>query len=218
MILLVEDNQKIMEANAFKFTREGYEVACALTLAEAREFLATNRPDLIILDIMLPDGNGIEFVNEIKQKAEIPILFLTGLSTPADIIRGLKAGGDDYLVKPYLFDELFARVEAVMRRYAHFPEIIKKGNLTIDILAGIAKSNGQDLLLAKKEYALLLIFIQNEERFVKANYLYEAVWGAPMGSDTTALKGAIKRLRAKIKGCGWSIGWYRGEGYIFEKE
>ena len=218
MILLVEDNKKILEGNALKFTREGYEVACALTLADARNIINKKQPDIIVLDIGLPDGSGLDFIKEVREKAAIPVLFLTGLATPNDIIQGLSVGGDDYLTKPYNFDELFARVEAVIRRCTTFPEIISKGDLSIDITAGIVKHKGNDLLLTKKEYALLLIFIQNEERFVKADHLYEKVWGAPMESDNNALKGAIKRLRTKLDSCGWSIGWTRGEGYIFEKK
>jgi len=217
--LLVEDNKKILEGNAEKFKREGYQVACAPNIEEARKFLSVNRPDIIVLDINLPDGSGVDLAKEMRQggKASVPILFLTGLAAPGDIIRGLKAGGDDYLTKPYNFDELFARVSAVIRRYSSVPEVINKGGLSIDVAAGVARYGSKDLLLTKKEYALLLIFIQNEECFIKADYLYEKVWNAPMGNDNSALKGAIKRLRAKLEGCGWSIGWYRGEGYIFQE-
>jgi DNA-binding response OmpR family regulator len=219
MILLIEDNKKTMEGNVLKFKREGYEVACATTLAEAREFLRENRPEIIIMDIKLPDGDGPEFAKELKQSEKnLPILFLTGLTGSEDIIRGLRAGGDDYLTKPYNFFELLARVGAIARRYGSIPEIINKGSLSIDVASGIAKYDGKDLLLAKKEYALLLIFLHNEERFLTANFLYEKVWGFPMTTDSSALKSAIKRLRVKLEGCGWQISWSRGEGYIFERE
>jgi len=219
MILLVEDNKKIMDANVRKFVRAGYEIACARTLAEARAFLQQQRPQLIVLDILLPDGNGLQFIEELRQgdAAAVPILLLTGLSESKNITQGLRAGGDDYLTKPYQFDELFARIEALLRRATRVPDTITKGRLTIDLTAAIAKYDGKDLLLAKKEYALLLLFIQHEERSFTAEYLYEKVWGTSMEKDNNALKGAIKRLRAKIEGCGWSIGWNRGEGYIFEQ-
>jgi len=208
-----------MAGNVQKFTRMGFETACATTLADARCFLSKHEVDVIILDIMMPDGCGLGFMKEIRQSknAAIPILLLTGLAAQEDILRGLRAGGDDYLTKPYDFDVLIARVEALIRRSTMFPEAINKGRLSIDIAAGTAKLDGEDLLLAKKEYALLLIFIQNERQFISAENLYQKAWNAPMGNDSTALRSAIKRLRMKIEGCGWSIGWSRGEGYIFEK-
>ena len=217
-ILLVEDNKKIMESNFEKFIREGYAVTCAFTLTDARSLMRDNLPDIILLDVMMPDGSGFEFAKEIRDdgKMTMPILFLTGSTSQSNVIQGLKIG-DDYMTKPYYFDELLMRVASIIRRYDSFPNTVSKGLLTIDVMAGIAKYGGNDLLLSKKEFALLLIFAQNEEQFFKPEYLYEKVWSAPMGNDRTALKGTLKRLRAKIEGCGWSIGWSRGEGYIFEK-
>jgi len=219
VILLVEDDHEIMKVNEEMFKREGYRVACALTLADARRFMSESYPEVVVIDIKLPDGSGLDFAKEIRQseKSATPILFLTGLGTHNDVVRGLKAGGDDYMTKPYNFNELFARVEAVKRRYVSLPETINKGGLSIDVTAGIAMCGGKDLLLAKKEFAVLLIFIQNEERFITSDYIYERAWGTPMENDSIALNSAIKRLRKKIEGCGWSIGWRRGEGYIFEK-
>ena len=218
-VLLVEDNKKIMAGNARKLTREGYDVAFAFNLAEARDLISRDCPDVMVLDIMLPDGSGLNFMKEVRQSenAALPILLLTGLSAQEDIVCGLKSGGDDYLTKPYDFSVLLARVEALIRRSARLPEYIYKGRLAINVTAGVVMYNGEDLLLGRKEYALLSIFVQNEGAFVNAEHLYERVWNTPMGGDSTALRSAIKRLRAKIEGCGWSIGWSRDEGYIFEE-
>jgi len=218
-ILLVEDNEKIMAGNVRKLTRAGYKASCALTLADARFLVANTNPDIIVLDILMPDGNGLDFMHELRQdnNIKIPILLLSGLASKDDIVEGLNCGGDDYLTKPYDLSELLARIEALLRRSERLPEIINKGRLSIDLTAGVATYDGKSLLLTKKEYALLMLFIQNEERFIKAEILYEKVWSAPMESDNTALRSAIKRLRMKLEGCGWSINWSRGEGYIFEK-
>ncbi|MCL2227223.1 MAG: response regulator transcription factor [Oscillospiraceae bacterium] len=217
-VLLVEDNKKIIEGNARKLTRSGYKVFCALSLSEARSLL-NNQPDILVLDIMLPDGSGLEFMQEVRESeyAATPILLLTGLAAREDIVRGLNSGGDDYMTKPYDFDVLLARIEALIRRSAKLPEFINKGCLSIDVVAGVAMCNGEDLLLGKKECALLLIFAQNEGVYIEAEDLYARVWKVPMGSDGTALKSAIKRLRQKLSGSEWSIGWSRGEGYVFEK-
>ena len=219
-ILLVEDNEKIMFVNRQMLEWEGYEVAAAPTLAEARASISERRPNAMILDIMLPDGNGLDFMRELRESehTNIPILLLTGLAGQEDIVRGLAEGGDDYLTKPYDFPILLARIEALLRRAARVPEVIVKGRLSLDVTADVAMLDGRDLLLSQKEFALLLLFTQNEGRFIDSEYLYEKVWKAPMASNSNALKSSIKRLRAKIEGSGWQIKWERGSGYIFESE
>ena len=217
LILLVEDNEQVLDGNKRMLERAGYETASALTLADARALISQRKPDLIVLDIMLPDGSGLDFMKEMSLHG-VPVLLLTGLDTKEDIIRGLTAGGDDYLTKPYNFDELLARVESLLRRAERVPEVIAKGRLSLDVTASVAMHDGTDLLLAKKEFALLLIFVQNEGRYISMDYLYEKVWKAPIGSDNAAIRNAIKRLRTKISCSEWRIEWIRGEGYIFEHE
>ncbi|WP_206458736.1 response regulator transcription factor [Anaerovorax sp. IOR16] len=219
-ILLVEDNEKIMQGNKRMLKWEGYTIDTAVTLAEAYIKLELHRPDCIVLDIMLPDGSGLDFMKKLRESTDagIPILLLTGLNAQEDILQGLKSGGDDYLTKPYDFKILLARIEALLRRSERVPERITKGRLTLDMSAAIAFMDRVDLLLTKKEFALLLIFVQNPERFIDREYLYEKVWKQPMTEDANALKSTIKRLRSKIEGSGWQIEWSRGEGYCFEKE
>jgi DNA-binding response OmpR family regulator len=216
LILLVEDNEQIMRGNERMLKRRGYEVTTALTLAEARETMETQFPHLIVLDIMLPDGSGLAFMRNLRQHSQVPILLLTGLTAPEDVVRGLSQGGDDYLTKPYDFEVLLARVEALLRRAQQVPEVITKGSLSLDVAASAAMLDGANLLLTQKEFALLLLFFQNEGRSMDAEYLYEKVWKLPMLSDTNALKNAIRRLRTKIDGSGWRIEWSRGEGYRLE--
>jgi len=219
-ILLVEDNEKIMFVNRQMLDWEGYEVTVAPTLTEAKAFIHERRPDAIVLDIMLPDGSGLDFMRELRQSknANIPILLLTGLAEQEDIVRGLAEGGDDYLTKPYDFPILLARIEALLRRAARVPEVIRKGRLSLDVTADVAALDGRDLLLSQKEFALLQLFTQNEGRSIGSEYLYEKIWNAPMAKDSGALTSCIKRLRAKIEGSGWQIAWARGSGYIFERE
>lgn len=220
LILLIEDNEKIINGNRRFLERNGYSTAAALTLSDGRAAIAANRPDALILDIMLPDGSGLDFMRELRESENsgIPILFLSGLAAQEDIVRGLTQGGDDYLTKPYDFPVLLARVEALLRRAARVPEIIVKGRLTLDVTANIAMLDGISLLLTQKEFALILIFVQNEERFIDSEYLYEKIWKTPMEHDTNALKNTLTRLRSKIKDSGYCINWTRGEGYCFERE
>ena len=251
-ILLVEDNERITSGNKWLFERQGYETVSALNLSEARALVSELRPDAIVLDIMLPDGSGLDFMRELREgnNSGIPILLLTGLTTKEDILNGLKSGGDDYLTKPYDFDELLARVEALLRRSARVPEVITRGRLTLDVTAGVAGVAGPpgtagssgaggvavasgvpgvgsasgagapvtDLLLTQKEFALLLVFVQNEGRSVSAEYLYEKVWKAPMSKDDSALKNAVSKLRKKLAGSGYKISSERGAGYILERD
>jgi len=219
LILLVEDNKKIMRGNKRMLGWKDYETVCAHTLADARALISERKPDAIVLDIMLPDGSGLDFMRELRigGNANIPILLLTGLTGKEDVVRGLAAGGDDYLTKPYDFPVLLARIEALLRRAERVPEVLVKDRLSLDVTANVALLDGKDILLTQKEFALLLIFAQNEERYISAKYLYMKIWKAPIENNSSALKTAINRLRTKIKDSGWCIVWSRGEGYCFER-
>lgn len=219
-ILLVEDNEKIMQGNKRLLERNGYEIVSAASLLAARTAVKEKKPDAIVLDIMLPDGSGLAFIQELRESKNrgVPVLLLTGLTTQEDIVRGLTEGGDDYLTKPYDFPVLLARIEALIRRAALVPERIYKEHFMLDITAGVAFLDGKDLYLTQKEFSLLLIFIQNPGRFFEAEYLYEKTWNATMSGDNQALKKAIHRLRGKLTGSGWHVAWSRGEGYCFERE
>ena len=218
MILLVEDNAQILRGNERLLIRRGYEVVTALTLKDARKALEARMPGLIVLDIMLPDGSGLDFIAQLRQTSRTPVLLLTGLTTPEDVVRGLRAGGDDYLTKPYDFGVLLARVAALLRRAEQVPEKLTRDRLSLDVAAGAATLDGTDLLLTQKEFALLLIFTQNEGRFISAEYLYEKVWSQPMAGDSQAFRKALHNLRRKIEGSGWQVEWSRGEGYCFQQE
>lgn len=217
-MLLIEDNPRIQLANKDMLELLGYEVAIAMNLAEARACLLAQTPDVVVLDIMLPDGSGLDFLRELCQNTGIPVLMLTALGSTEDTVRGLSLGADDYLSKPYAYPILAARVETLLRRAQQVPERIHKGRLCLDVTADVATLDGADLLLSQKEFSLLLIFVQNEERFISAEYLYEKVWKQPMAGNSNTLKTTINRLREKIKSCGYRIEWSRGEGYCFQRE
>ena len=219
-ILLVEDNMDLQQINQRLLEKRGYNTRLAMNLSEARVALAVSAPDLIVLDIELPDGSGLDFVRELRERenSDVPVLFLTVLTTKEDILHGLKSGGDDYLTKPYDFDILLTRVEALLRRAKRVPEVIVKGRLSLDVTADVATLDGTDLLLTQKEFALLLVFVQNERRFIGAEYLYERVWKASMAGGSGAVRKTVSALRGKIKNSGWMISWSNGEGYFFGRE
>jgi DNA-binding response OmpR family regulator len=216
-ILLVEDNREIQEVNKNLLIQcGGYRVRLAQNLAEARERLAEAEPDLIVLDIMLPDGCGLDFLGELRHDTDIPVLLLTALGKSGNAVKGLQAGGDDYLAKPYDNAELLARIESLLRRASHLPKTLTKGGLTLNMVSGIAHVNGRDLLLSPKEFAILFVLAQNEGKTISCEYLYKEAWGLPMNDDRTLLK-HISALRKKLEdetnNC--EIENVRGEGYRF---
>jgi DNA-binding response OmpR family regulator len=157
---MVEDDKQIQAVNKNMLTRRGFDVRLAMNLAEARAALETAVLDAIILDIMLPDGSGLNFLRELRAGgSDIPVLLLTALHEDDDVVRGLSEGGDDYLTKPYGYDVLAARVEALMRRSGRLPKTLVKGLLTLDIPSLRAFVNGEDLMLSPKDFALLQFFI-----------------------------------------------------------
>ena len=179
---------------------------------------------------MLPDGSGLDFLRKLRkekyqlstlhsQLSTVPILLLTGLATPEDVIRGLSEGGDDYLAKPYDFGVLLARIEALLRQAyrtaGQFPKTLTKGALQLDIIANRAFLGGDDMLLSPKEFALLLLMVQNEGALLTTASLYEAIWKLPLDADTSVIRTAVSRLRQKLN-CGFSIKNDKQErAYIF---
>lgn len=217
-ILLVEDEPIIQKKNRNILVRHGYSVRQAYTLAQARELISDESPRAIILDIGLPDGSGLDFLYELRQSSTAPVLMLTAMGTPEDIIRGLEAGGDDYLAKPYELPVFLARVQTLLRRASMIPDALSLGPIRIEVSSGKAYLNNNDMGLSQKEFALLQQFLQNPEKILTAEYIYKKAWGQKMHGDENALKVAISRLRAKLADSGWTVAASRGEGYCFERE
>ena len=216
-ILLVEDDGKLLNANRLLMERGGYRVFTAECMSEAKKRMKEEPPDLIVLDIMLPDGSGLDFLAEIRRTSRAPVLLLTSMATNTDIMRGLEAGGDDYLPKPFDVGVLLVRVKALLRRASVVPETLKFGALKLDTASGVASLNDEDLLLSQKEFSLLLLFIQNEGKAMGADYLYEKVWKAPLNNNTGSLRFQISQLRKKLEGSGNRIVFSHGAGYCFER-
>jgi len=217
-LLIVEDEPTVQTYNTSILRRHGYTVKQAFTLKEAREAVALSPPRAIILDLLLPDGHGLDFLREIRQTSNAPVLILTAMGTPQDVIRGLQAGGDDYLAKPYDISVFLMRVEALIRRSAILPDTLEIGNLRLEPASAKAYLNGADMLLSQKEYALLQLFVQYPDKTMSVEYLYEKVWGLVSIGEDSSLKNTVYRLRKKLQGSGYNISAERGEGYIFERE
>jgi DNA-binding response OmpR family regulator len=215
-ILLVEDNWRVQMNNKEILERHGYQVLLAMNLAEARAAIREQTPDAVVLDITLPDGNGLDFLEELRENSGLPVLVLTADQTPEKSSESLDVGSDDFLRKPYAVKELRARVDALMRRAARVPETVAKGLLKLDVVAGQAFCGGEDLLLTQKEFSLLLLLVQNESKTVSAEYLYEKIWKAPLGGDKNTVQVTVSKLRKKLEPHGYDIAIVRGQGYVFE--
>ena len=217
-ILMVEDEPVVQKNNKLLLERRGYKTKQAYTLAEAWEIIKQAPPTAIILDVQLPDGLGLDFLRDLRKTSSVPVLMLTALDTPEDIITGLDSGGDDYLTKPYDRAVFVSRVAALMRRAVIIPDIVNIGSIRIDISSGKAYFNDEDLQLQQKEFALLQQFVQHPNKAFDHEYLYEKVWGQKLLGNDNSLKVAISKLRSKLSGTGYTIYSSRGEGYSLEIE
>ena len=221
VILMVEDNEHVRALTGSVLERAGYRVLTAKSLAETRRILA-GKPgiSLVVLDILLPDGNGLAFISELRQSTQAPVLLLSSRRDYEDIVNGLTGGADDYMTKPYRIEELLARIVGLLRRREAMcpPAEVARGPLVMDTVAQRGFLFDQDMLLQPREYAILLFLIQNEGRGISAEQLYEAVWKLPAAGNAGAVRTAVSRLRRKLAGSGYTITSGRGSGYCFEKE
>lgn len=218
-ILLVDDNRDILAANRRILAGAGRVLRTAFDLAGARREMAAHPPDVVVLDIMLPDGSGLDFLAELREVSIAPVLLLTSLGDRDDRLRGLRAGGDDYITKPYDIEELKERVAAALRRAELVersgPRPIVRGPLRLDPTSGRAELGGADLGLTPKEFALLLCLTRAGGAVLTAEQLYRAVWGQPMEEDARTLRKHISRLKHKLEAAGGGVSLMatRGEGY-----
>ena len=223
-ILVVEDEKDVLKINIRILKRRGYSVSGAENLRQAYEVLDKVVPDLLILDIMLPDGSGYDICERFREMSDNPVIFLTGKSETSDKVEGFNHGGDYYLTKPYDPDELLAIVDRLIERHLNTKHkhdqltTITKGSLVLDIPRFKALVDGADVELTNKEFSLLLLLIQKEDEEVSPHELYEKVWGLPSGDDIRTIRFHIKNLRRKIKAGDsndYDIVSVYGKGYMF---
>ena len=219
IILLIEDNASIMDINRAALQMREYEVLCASTLKEAERLLSLHQVDCIVLDIMLPDGNGLTWCREIKQAYSTPILFLSALGENKDIIAGLQAGGDDYLAKPYDLDILVARIEARLRANSATPRFVRFGALKLDTLSLTGYLNEEDMLLTQKEFALLHLLIKHQGYVVEKETIVAHIWGESAQQDASMLYSLLSRVKKKLHSdeTGITILSKRPVGYCIER-
>ena len=204
-ILMVEDDSTIAFAVKYAVEKEGFNLDIAENLENARKIVNSKEYDLILLDVMLPDGNGYEFLKQLREHDEdTPVIFLTACDEEVNIVMGLDIGGDDYITKPFRVRELISRINAILRRKGKSQDsnkkILKFKNISIHTLEARVFKNNEEIFLTSAEYKLLLILIQNKNMVLSRAQILEKLWDVTYDfiNDNT-LSVYIKRLREKIE-------------------
>lgn len=198
-ILVVEDDEAIANLINMNLTAEGYNCTCAYDGMEGADYIEKGTFDLILLDIMLPEVDGYELLEYIKPIGT-PVIFITAKGSINDKVRGLKAGADDYLTKPFQVGELLARVEAVLRRLGKGDRQLECGDVSVQLSSRQVLKGGCPVTLTAKEFDLLVELMQNRNIALYREQLYEKVWKEPFSGATRTLDSHIQRLRKKL---GW---------------
>ncbi|MFQ5594238.1 MAG: response regulator transcription factor [Anaerolineae bacterium] len=215
-ILIVEDEVPIADFIRRGLLLDDYAVEVAYDGYEGLNKAVENSPDLIILDIMLPGIDGLEVCRQVRRQSDVPIIMLTAKDAVPDRVAGLEAGADDYLVKPFAFDELMARIRALLRR--HRPttsEELKFAGLRLNPATREVYRDNRSIDLTAKEYDLLELFMRHPRQVLTRDTIYEQVWGYDFGGESNIIEVYIRYLRSKLEAEGESrlIQTVRGVGY-----
>jgi two-component system response regulator MtrA len=222
-ILLVEDEESITTPLAEALERDGFHTEVAHTVADGLAKGRTVRPDLVLLDIGLPDGSGLDVCRELRSGSSVPIIILSARGEEADRVVGLELGADDYVTKPFELPELVARARAALRRASAVPEdpVITRGDLEIDPAAFVARKNSEEVNLTVTEFKLLLEIARRPGQVFTRELLLERVWNYEYLGDSRLVDVAVQRLRAKVEDDPKEpkhIKTVRGVGYRFDVE
>lgn len=201
-ILLVEDDSDIMQINKTFLEDEGYTVHCAGTVQAAAFQLEEYVPDLVLLDVMLPDGDGMDFCKILRTKTQCPVIFLTARDENDSVVMGFQSGGDDYITKPYDLNVLKARIEAQLRRNAqHAPQHprIELPCLTVDLFAGTATLDGNEVSLPQRELQILFLLASKLGSRVSAREIYATIFGCESDDSKNIVRVNISRLKKHLE-------------------
>lgn len=198
-ILVVDDDPSISEMVAILLESEGYEVAVCADGLSVLPLYRAERPDLVLLDVMLPGMNGVQVCSALRDESDVPIIMMSALTDSVDVIAGLEAGADDYVTKPFENSVLMARIKARMRRQELEPEILKVADLTIDITGHTVTRGDETLSLTPLEFDLLVALARKPRQVFSREELLELVWGYRHSADTRLVNVHVQRLRAKVE-------------------
>ena len=217
-ILVVEDEEGIAEFIRRGLILTGYEVDVAHDGEVALSLAREQMPDLVILDLMLPGLDGVEVCRRLRAASDVPIIVLTARDAVSDKVKGLDAGADDYLTKPFAFDELLARLRAALRRKAPSQDVLTVGDLTVRPESREVERAGRSIELTTREFDLLEFLARNAGKVVDKQVIFEKVWGYDFEAESDAIKVYVRYLRKKLNGPGERdlIRAVRGVGYMLK--
>ena len=220
-ILVCDDDKQIVEAIDIYLTGEGFHVIKAYDGAEALKLLDSNQVDLMILDVMMPGMSGFDVVSRYRKRSgSAPVIFLTALDSVEDKVKGLDIGGDDYLVKPFSFEELDARIRVILRRNADSASsVLKVDDLELDMKGRRVSRGGVEISLSQKEYSILEYMMLNRDQVITRDRLIEHVWNFDYSGESNVIDVYIRYLRKKIDTEGRKplIHTVRGIGYVLKE-
>lgn len=221
-ILVVDDDPAVTSLLKRGLAYEGYAVDVAATGPEGLSIALERYPDLVILDIMMPGMDGLEVLRRLRAAdTQLPILMLTGKDAPSDQVQGLKTGADDYVVKPFTFEVLLARVQALLRRRdVDRPQVLRFTDLSLDPGTHRAQRADREIDLTSTEYDLLRQFLEHPRQVLPKETLMERVWGYDFGGNDNIVEVYVKQLRQKLEAGGSTrlIHTIRGTGYVLREE
>ena len=203
-VMVVEDDAPVRHLITASLSAEGYGVIDTRSAAEAIQLAATHNPDMILLDLGLPDGDGVEVIRRVRLWTETPVIVISARDEDADKIEALDAGADDYLTKPFSVAELLARLRSTQRRLTHLAAgstdaVFRNGDLVIDYAAGCAYLAGQELKLTPIEYRLLCLLAQNVGKVLTHKYITQKIWGVGWENNIASLRVFMATLRKKLE-------------------
>ncbi len=201
LVLVVDDEAGVLRLMKLELTAQGFRVVTAAGGEDALRLAEEQRPDAIVLDVMMPDISGLEVMRRLRERANVPIILVTAKDKDSDKVRGLELGADDYVVKPFNPDELGARIRAVLRRAfsADVDRVIRAGSVEIDLNRRLVTKNGQQVSLTRTEWLLLQHLAGNPDKVILSPELLAKVWGPEYRDDLQYLRVWISRLRAKLE-------------------
>lgn len=220
-ILIIEDEERILQFLRRGLIYEGYDVEVATEGQQGLSIARDHPPDAVILDWMLPGMDGLEVCRRLRSAGDVPILMLTAKDSVPDRVQGLDAGADDYLIKPFEFDELLARIRALLRRTSSTaPEVLTFSDLRLDTGTRQAFRGDQVIDLTAKEYDLLELFLRNPRQVLTRDLIFDRVWGYDFGGESNIIEVYVRYLRQKteVDGRPRLIHTVRGVGYVLREE
>jgi two-component system response regulator MprA len=222
-ILVVDDEPAVRDSLDRALRLEGYEVGLAADGAEALQMLGSDSPDAVVLDLMMPRVDGLEVCRRIRAAGDrTPVLVLTARDAVSDRVKGLDAGADDYLVKPFALDELLARLRALLRRSGEAApgQVLRFSDLVLDPVAHQVKRGDREIELTRTEFLLLELFMIHPRQVLTRSVIFERVWGYDFGPDSNSLEVYVSYLRRKLEAGGEPrlLHTVRGVGYVLREQ